>query len=121
MDEEKKHYYLLSLVMLIISGLLTVKYVSSLSLGNYTINTFIEIVGIIWPIMGISTAYEFLRKDRDKWGWGGIMFHFVMLYCMIYVLILVIQAAIQFSINFEFFLNLSISVLAWLGYLLYYD
>ena len=121
MNEEKKHYYLLSLIMLIISSLLLLKFLSGLMVWNYTINNFFEIFGFIWPIMGYSTVYEFLRKNRDKWGWGGILFNIVILYSMLYCLLLVIQGIVQFSITVQFFLNLSISILAWFEYLLYYD
>ena len=121
MDEEKKHYLLMSLIMLLISSLLLIKFLSGLILWNYSLNNFLEILGIIWPIMGYSTVYEFLRKNRDKWGWGGILFHFVIIYSMIYCLILVIQGIVEVAINIDFFINLSVSILAWLGYLLYYD
>jgi hypothetical protein len=121
MDEEKKHYLLLSLILVTISTLLLLKYLPGLILWNYSVNNFFEIFGIIWPIMGYSTVFEFLRKNRDEWGWGGIMFHFVILYSMVYCLILVIQGIVEVSITLDFFLNLSVSILAWLGYLLYYD
>ncbi len=121
MEEEKKHYIILSIILLIISTLFFLKFLAVLIIWDYNIEEFLDIFGFIWPIIGYSTVYEFLRKDRDKWGWGGILFNIVMLYSMIYCLFLVIQGIAQLSITTDFFLNLSISVVAWIGYLLYYD
>ena len=62
MDEEKKHYLLLSTILILISGLLTVKFLLGLILWNYNINNLFELFGFIWPIIGFSTIFEFLRK-----------------------------------------------------------
>ncbi|MHA1437546.1 MAG: hypothetical protein ACTSPD_08195 [Promethearchaeota archaeon] len=101
--------------------MLIIKFLPKIIFWNITSANFLDIFGLIWPIIGFSAIFEFLRKDRDKWGWGGILFHFIILYGMIYCLILVIQGIIEFSITYDFFINLSVSILAWLGYFLYYD
>jgi hypothetical protein len=66
---------------------------------------------------------EFL--SRDKWGWGGILFHIFILYCLIYYSIIILVSMFDFSLNFTFIfsfcLNLSIMIIGWFGFLIYYD
>ena len=124
MEEERKYYIILSLILLILSALLLLKFLPNIIFWNTSSNSFVfDILGLIWPFMGIHCAIEFLL--RDKWGWGGILFHIFILYCAIYYLIMTVIASFNFSYQFEFILpfilNLAISMLGWFGYLLYYD
>ncbi|MGV9204569.1 MAG: hypothetical protein ACOC44_11200 [Promethearchaeia archaeon] len=84
---------------------------------------FMEVLGILWPILGISCVVEFLRKD--KWGWGGIFFHLFTLYCMIYYSIMTVMAIFAFSGTFHwwitFLLHFAIALIGVASYLFYYD
>lgn len=124
MEDERKYYLFLSLILLTLSSLLLIKFLPNIVFWNTSSNSFIfDILGLIWPFFGISCAIEFLLKD--KWGWGGILFHIFILYCAIYYLIMTIIAGFNFSHQLEFLLpfllNLAITVLGWFGFLLYYD
>jgi hypothetical protein len=122
MDEENKIYSILSLILIAISTLLLLKFILNILPWRSSSDTFvIELLGFIWPVIGFSAAFEFLRKERDKWGWGGILFNFIILYSMFYCSLLVIQGVLNFSLNINFFINVVVSVLGWLGCLLYYD
>ncbi|MHA1292738.1 MAG: hypothetical protein ACTSQJ_08745 [Promethearchaeota archaeon] len=119
MKEERKHYLTLSIIIFAISALLLLKLLPNVIIwNNHSENFLFNLLGLIWPIIGISTAIEFLTGD--KWGWGGIMFHFIMLYCMLYYLYLIIIAIYIGAIALLLF-NLIICVLGWIGYLYYYD
>ena len=124
MEDERKYYLIISIILLIISAILLFKFLPNIIFWNTSSDSFLfDLLGLIWPFMGIHCAIEFLL--RDKWGWGGILFHIFILYCSIYYLILIIIAIFSFSYQFEFIfpflLNLVISVLGWFGFLLYYD
>ena len=126
MDDEKKFYMNLSIILVIISGLLLLRLLPNIFLWNISSSSFfIDLIGLIWPLIGISIAIEFLRSQRDKWGWGGFLFHIFILYCGIYYLILIIQSIIDFSVEISFIYNfvlyLAISGLGWFGFLYYYD
>ena len=126
MDEESKHYMIISIILLIISALLLVLFLPALIGWDTSSERFVfDIVGFIWPIIGISTAFEFLRSDRDKWGWGGILFHFIILYSMIYYLIMVVQGIFEFSFELafigKFIIYIAITALGWFGFLYYHD
>ena len=99
MDEEKKHYWRLSMLLLIISSLLLLKFFLSMNAWDNSIESLLNIFSIIWPIMGFSVIFEFLRRERDKFGWGGMLFHFLILYSMFYGSFLVIQGVLKLSIN----------------------
>lgn len=124
MEDERKYYLILSLILLILSALLLIKFLPNIILWNTSSKSFLfDILGLIWPIIGIHCAIEFLLKD--KWGWGGILFHIFILYCAIYYLIIIVIAIFSFTYQFEFLLsfslNLAVLVLGWFGFLLYYD
>ena len=124
MEDERKYYLILSLILLIISALLLIKFLGNIIFySNTTEISLFNLLGLIWPIIGIHCAIEFL--SRDTYGWGGILFHFFILYSAIYYLVLIIIASFSFSFQSEFLytfsLNLAISILGWFGFLLYYD
>ena len=124
MEDERKHYLILSLILLILSAILLIKFLPNIILWNTSSKSFVfDIIGLVWPIFGIHCAIEFLL--RDKWGWGGILFHIFILYSAIYYLVLIIIACFSFSFQSEFIytfsLNLAVSILGWFGFLLYYD
>ena len=126
MEKEQQFYRILSLIILILSMLLIVKYCIHITNTRLNILSFIwESLDLIWPIMGFAIIFEFLRKNRDKWGWGGLLFHFFILYCGIYYLIVLIQGFIGFTLEGIFLthllINAAISVLGWIGFLFYYD
>ncbi|MGQ4876346.1 MAG: hypothetical protein ACP6IY_19970 [Promethearchaeia archaeon] len=126
MNELRKNYTILSLLVLILSGLLILNvffkiYSSKISVIWVSYN----LLDLIWPIMGFGIIFEFSRKDIDKWGFGGLLFHFFILYCAIYYLILFFQILLNFSfqlyIIFELIIYIMISILGWIGFLYYYD
>jgi hypothetical protein len=124
MEEERQHYQILIILILINVSLLLIKHLPNVLAWNTESSDFIwDILGLIWPIMGISIAGEFLLKD--KWGWGGILFHIFTLYCGIYYSILVIQSLISFQLDIAFILSfmiqLSIGLVGWITFLYYYD
>ena len=124
MNEERKHYLILSFILLINSLLLLFKFLPSIIFWNTLSDTLLfDILGLIWPLIGIQCAIEFLFED--KWGWGGILFHFFILYCAIYYLILIIISSFSFLFQIEFIfsfsINLAITILGWFGFFYYYD
>lgn len=124
MDEEKKHYRNLVILLFILSGLLLIKILPNIIIWNTNSSQLLwDLFGLLWPFIGICTALEFLNKD--KWGWGGIIFHIFILYCGIYYIILIIQGILTFSIDMLFIgsyiLNIAIAVLGWLTFFYYYD
>ncbi len=126
MEDEKKYYLAISALLLINSSLLLLRFLPSIILWSTNDDDFLfNLLGLLWPIIGVSTAYEFLRHERDKWGWGGILFHIFVYYCGIYYTILTIVSIITYTISFEFIisflLNISIASIGWLTYLFYYD
>ena len=126
MDDEAKFYTTLSLILFALSGLLILKFLLIVVVWEISgSNIIVDYLGLLWPFIGICTALEFLRSPRDKWGWGGFLFHFFILYCAISYLIISIQNILGFIIQIEFVLvfiiQLTLSVLGWLGFLYYYD
>lgn len=126
MNCERKYYIIYGSLLIVLSFLILLKYLTKLIIFNTSSNEFIfNLFGLIWPIIGFSVVFEFLRKETDKWGWGGLLFFIFILYCGIYYLILIILALFNFSINYgfllDFFLNLTICSIAWIEYFLYYD
>jgi hypothetical protein len=126
MNCERKYYLIYGFVIIFLSVLLLLKYLPSIIISISTSNEyFLDLISLVWPTLGLSVAFEFLRKKIDKWGWGGILFFFFILYCGIYYLVLVIISIFNFSTNIgfiiDFTLNVSICSIAWLTYFLYYD
>jgi len=125
MDEEQKHYLRLSIILLAISALLFIKYIPNILFNPTSGRLLNDLFDVLVPILGICTVYEFLRKDRDTWGWGGILFHIVMIIWLINFTFLSVQSILSFSFEVSFILaflfNLTICILSWFGFLLYYD
>lgn len=124
MEEEKKHYLVLSSLILTNSILLLIKFLPSVILWDTNSETFLfDLLGLIWPLMGSSVAIEFLLGD--KWGWGGILFHLFILYCAIYYAVLIVEGMFTFQLELNFILtfitNLSIGVIGWVSFFYYYD
>jgi len=124
MDEERKYFLFLSAIVSILSVLLLIKFLPNVLSWNVSASTFLfDLFGLIWPFLGGSIVVEFL--SRDKWGWGGILFHIFILYCLIYYSIIILVSMFDFSLNFTFIfsfcLNLSIMIIGWFGFLIYYD
>ena len=124
MQEEKQHYLILSVLLWFNSALLLARFLPNLVLWNPGSETFlIDLLGLIWPIMGISASIEFLLAD--KWGWGGLLFHFFVLYCGIYYLVLIIQAILapiaSWAHVISIIMDVAISTVGWLSFLYYYD
>ncbi len=126
MDDENKYYLAISALLLTNSALLLLKFLPSIVLWSTNDDDFVfNLLGLLWPIMGLSAAFEFLRCDRDKWGWGGILFHFFVYYCGIYYTILTIISLFSYSNDLEFIisfvLNICVASIGWLTYIFYYD
>ena len=125
MDEEQKHYLRLSVILLVISTLLLIKLIPNILFNPASGRIFNDMFDLIVPIMGISTVYEFLRSKRDQFGWGGILFHLMMIICVVNFTILSIQGIMSFSFEITyilgFSLNITVCILSYLGFLLYYD
>jgi len=125
MDVEQKHYLRLSAILLVISGLLFIKYIPNILFNPTSGRLFNDLFDVLVPILGIWTAYEFLRKDRDTWGWGGILFHIVMIIWVVNFTFLSVQSILSFSFEISFILtfllNMAVCILSWFGFLLYYD
>jgi len=119
MEEERKHYVIISSILLSISGLLLLKSLPNVIIRNLSSEFIWDLLGLLWPVMGISVAVEFLLGD--KWGFGGLLFHFIVPYSMFYYLYLSIQAIITITFVGTFFIDLSVCVLGWIVFLLYYD
>ena len=124
MEDVRKHCLILIVILLINSTLLLLKFLPNVIVWDTSSENFLfDILGILWPIMGITAAIEFILGD--KWGWGGILFHLFILYCSIYYLFLTIIAIFNFlfQIGFilAFLLELAISIIGWFGFLYYYD
>jgi len=124
MDEERKYFLFLSVIVSILSGLLLIKFLPNVLYWNVSASTFLfDILGLIWPFLGFFTVLEFL--SRDKTGFGGILFHIFVLYCAIYYSINILVSMFSFSVDFKFMfsfcLNLCIMVIGWFGFLIYYD
>ncbi|MFX0033063.1 MAG: hypothetical protein ACFE8E_10390 [Candidatus Hodarchaeota archaeon] len=122
----RKYYLIYGFILIILSILLLFKYLPNAIVSIITSNEhFLDLISLVWPILGLSVAFEFLRKKIDVWGWGGILFFIFILYCGIYYLLLVLISLFNFSISFgfviDFILNISICSIAWLAYFLYYD
>ncbi|MHA1148661.1 MAG: hypothetical protein ACTSR8_10495 [Promethearchaeota archaeon] len=122
MQEEKKFFIVLSLIILVDCILLLVKF----SLVWFLLKANLwDYLGLIWPAIGIATIFEYLRPQRDKWGWGGLLFHFFILYCGFYYIIEFILLIISFTYEQVIIINaiiyLAISTIAWIGFLYYYD
>lgn len=124
MDEERKYFLFLSVIVSILSGLLLIKFLPNVLYWNVSASTFLfDILGLIWPFLGFFTVLEFL--SRDKTGFGGVLFHIFVLYCSIYYSIIILVSMFSFSVDFKFMfsfcLNLCIMVIGWFGFLIYYD
>ena len=123
MEDERNYYIKLSLILIVISLILIFKFVFE-AIQSYELGPLIfDLLALIWPFIGISTAIEFFMKD--KWGWGGILFHIFILYCGFYYAILLIISLFNFILEIgfmlKFCLHLLIVFLGWFGFLLYYD
>ena len=123
MKDERNYYIKLSLILIVISIILLFKLVFEF-IQSYELGALIfDLLALIWPFIGISTAIEFLMKD--KWGWGGILFHIFILYCGIYYAILFLFSLFILILEIEFILKLclyfTITSLGWFAFLLYYD
>ncbi|MFX1498303.1 MAG: hypothetical protein ACFFBH_12320 [Promethearchaeota archaeon] len=126
MNYERKYYLVYGFLIILLCVLLLLKFLPDLIILIITSNEYIlDLISLVWPILGLSVAFEFLRKKTDKWGWGGILFFVFILYCGIYYLFLVIISIFNFVSNFgfifDFILNISICSISWLTYFLYYD
>lgn len=125
MDEEQKHYLRLSIILLAISGLLFLKHIPNILFNPTSGRILNDLFDVLVPIIGICTVYEFLRSKRDQFGWGGILFHIMMIICIVNFTILSIQGIMGFlfEINFvlRFLLNITVCILSWFCLLLYYD
>lgn len=124
MEEEKKHYLILSALILLNSALLLIKFLPTIIEWNIdSERLFMDLLGLIWPVMGVSIAIAFLLGD--KWGWGGILFHIFILYCAIYYAVLIVEGMFTFQLELNFILtfitNLSIGVVGWVSFFYYYD
>lgn len=125
MNNERKHLVILSSAILFLTILLFIR--SLLSIIEPTQSQIFRnsgYVDLIWPILGLIIVIQFLRNDTD--GWGGILFHIFILYCGIYFAIFVIITLLgSYSSLINVFLSLllymSISAIAWMTYLYYYD
>jgi len=125
MDEEQRHYLRLSIILLVISCLLLLKYIPNILFNPNSERFFNDLFDFLVPIMGVCTVYEFLRPKRDQFGWGGILFHLMMIICVVNFTFLSIQGILSFSLEIStllgFLLNLSVCILSWFCLLLYYD
>jgi len=111
LSESKKYTLTLSGIYFANCILLLIKF--------YPYSEFIDLIGLLWPILGFWAILEFLIKDR--WGWGGILSVPFLFYCAIYFPIIVIVSIISLTITAEFFIDLILAVLGVLQIILYYD
>ena len=119
-----RYHFILGFMVLINSGLLLLKTFLEIFVWHLPSSALIwDILALLWPVLGIWCAVEFFRKD--EWGWGGVLFHFFMLYCAIYYAIQTILLLIDFTIGIQWAMYLlmysAISFFGWVGYFLYYD
>jgi hypothetical protein len=119
-----RYHFILGLIVLVNSGLLLFKIFLEMFVWQLSFSSlFWDSLALLWPLLGIWCAVEFFRKDI--WGWGGILFHFFILYCAIYYAIQTIIFLINFNLNIQsvllIMLNFIIALLGWVGFFLYYD
>nr|MDO8111114.1 hypothetical protein [Candidatus Sigynarchaeota archaeon] len=124
MNDKRTYSHILGLILFCISGLLVLRVLPEIFAWNSpATNKFGIIFTIVWPVLGVLDGIEFLGKDKT--GWGGILFHLVILYALIgYTvqgIIDVVNAFQQSGIIVTLIVDISIAALGWLAFFYYYD
>jgi hypothetical protein len=126
MNSERKIPVILGGILFSISALLVARFPPNVLAWGEPLGTsplLDDLVMLAFPIIGIWSGIEFLRKA--SWGWAGLLFHLVIWYTAIgYTILGIVDAVAIFQQGAPVVNAILDGILAaagWLGMGFYYD